>query len=59
MNNMDALLSDLDYVLRDVQAILREGMPCLDADADSLAWLNVSTVFLLRIQFDYYSEILL
>lgn len=43
---MDALLSDLDGISGDVQAMLREGMPSFDADADSLPWLNVSEFFL-------------
>lgn len=43
---MNVLSSDLDNVLKDVQGMLREGMPTFDANADSLSWLNVSSIFI-------------
>lgn len=46
---MNVLSSDLDIVLKDVQGMLHEGMPAFDANADSLSWLNVSSIFILAI----------
>lgn len=46
-SNMDELLSNLNDVLKHVQALLHEGMPSIDANADCLPWLNVSCILLL------------
>lgn len=41
-NRMNSLRADFDAILNDVQTMLHQGMPSIDAKANSLTWLNVS-----------------